>query len=70
MTNTFEYTNQFADKIEKLESERNASTEPSQETELNFTNVKQNKRHIVLLLQKKGSESKKKIISNPQISKS
>ena len=70
MTNTFEYTNQFADKIGKLESEQNASTESSQETELNFTNVKQNKTHKVLLLQKKGSESKKKIISNPQISKS
>jgi hypothetical protein len=30
MTNTFEYTNQFADKIGKLESEQNASTESSQ----------------------------------------
>ena len=60
MTNTFEYTNQFADKIEKLESERNASTEPSQETELNFTNVKQNKTHKVLLLQKKRKRKQKK----------
>ena len=60
MTNTFEYTNQFADKIEKLELERNASTEPSQETELNFTNVKQNKTHKVLLLQKKRKRKQKK----------
>ena len=60
MTNTFEYTNQFADKIGKLESEQNASTESSQETELNFTNVKQNKTHKVLLLQKKKEAKAKK----------
>ena len=60
MTNTFEYTNQFADKIGKLESEQNASTESSQETELNFTNVKQNKTHKVLLLQKKRKRKQKK----------
>ena len=60
MTNTFEYTNQFADKIGKLESEQNASTESSQETELNFTNVKQNKRTKYFCFKKKGSESKKK----------
>ena len=60
MSNKFEYTNQFADKIGKLESEQNASTESSQETELNFTNVKQNKTHKVLLLQKKRKRKQKK----------
>ena len=70
MSNKFEYTNPFAEKIGKLESEQNANKQSSQETELNFTNVKQNKSHEVLLLQKKGRESKEKTISNPQIPKS
>ena len=60
MSNKFEYTNPFAEKIGKLESEQNASTESSQETELNFTNVKQNKTHKVLLLQKKRKRKQKK----------
>ena len=70
MSNKFEYTNPFAETIEKLESEQNANMQSSQETELNFTNVKQNKSHEVLLLQKKGREGKEKTISNPQIPKS
>ena len=69
MTNTFEYTNQFADKIGKLESEQNASTESSQETELNFTNVKQNKSHKVLLLQKKRKRKQRKNHIKPSNSK-
>ena len=39
MSNKFEYTNLFAEKIGKLESEQNANKQSSQETELNFTNV-------------------------------
>ena len=60
MSNKFEYTNPFAEKIGKLESEQNANKQSSQETELNFTNVKQNKTHKVLLLQKKRKRKQKK----------
>ena len=70
MSNKFEYTNPFAEKIGKLESEQNANKQSSQETELNFANVKQNKSYEVLLLQKKEREGKEKTISNPQIPKS
>lgn len=69
MTNTFEYTNQFADKIGKLESEQNANKQSSQETELNFTNVKQNKSHKVLLLQKKRKRKQRKNHIKPSNSK-
>jgi hypothetical protein len=69
MSNKFEYTNPFAETIEKLESEQNANMQSSQETELNFTNVKQNKSHKVLLLQKKRKRKQRKNHIKPSNSK-
>ena len=69
MSNKFEYTNPFAETIEKLESEQNANMQSSQETELNFTNVKQNKSHEVLLLQKKRKRKQRKNHIKPSNSK-
>ena len=69
MSNKFEYTNPFAETIEKLESEQNANMQSSQETELNFTNVKQNKTHKVLLLQKKRKRKQRKNHIKPSNSK-
>ena len=69
MSNKFEYTNPFAEKIGKLESEQNSNKQSSQETELNFTNVKQNKSHEVLLLQKKRKRRQRKNHIKPSNSK-